>query len=555
LEEAGFVAKPKPVGVYEARRLVPSVRSALWYYGLLYLQSYEEPGSVKVTVLTARKPTARMTIDKVLGISAAPGLPSYRTVKVAQESVLRPRAKAEKGTGLGSPPEPSPSTSTTVTPPAASAGATGQPLVVGDGVMQSPSRMLSRRDLFRQGLALLGLGEAVSRGRQINLSEEDVLNQVTADKGKRDEMRARAKTFEEARDTGRLPLELLGIDTHWDDHPLQQEVVTKGAGSGNFEFADGLLYHGTSDLDRILLANETRGESFFTRLPYEWAIGGFTKESRSPAIIVIDTDYFNSLMKNGDAELINFVYEKGDKGSLSPHKVKTYLSAFPKAHSFSLDRVKEIWVSEEVFERYRRIANAVLASDLPEEDRPLMVVQERLREFFRSGKIRAVQGLRHTSLSCSTPSERIESYIAAYKSVGGYFKDRNLLVHIPFFRIVGEPDPFKAIDKNGFASSALVSRRSMSDKISEIKRDFNGIRTELEWRVNWDKRITWITILLVLPLAVIALFDCLWAIWKNRNKASSRNTFGTPRESVNGDGSQAEPEAVPINLRAIEAQV
>ncbi|MDD5136755.1 MAG: GNAT family N-acetyltransferase, partial [Candidatus Omnitrophica bacterium] len=362
---------------------------------------------------------------------------------------------------------------------------------------EAPGKKISRRWFTGLGLVVSALAAAqtVFGGQQTNPIEADVANQAATDKKMEKELTGLFDAFKGARDTGLLDSELLRPEINWDRYSLQKEVVKRGLSSGRrFEFADGSLYHGTPDLDSILLADKARGEFFFTRTPHEWAIGPFTKTSKNPAIFVLKTDYFNSLVKSGDAELKYFVYTNHEENPYSPQS-DTRLDPYPKARSFSIDGVEEIWVSEEVFERYQRIASAADRSELPSEDQPLMAVQKKLRKLLATGKIKMVPGLRHTDRPCGTKAERINSFAAANRAVGKYMKDRGLFAHIPFFRIEGEKDPFRDINKNAFASIALLSRRQLMD-------DMHRISAEIERTDKW-REIAWMALCVVVPILPI----------------------------------------------------
>ena len=349
------------------------------------------------------------------------------------------------------------------------------------------NKIVSRRVWF--GWAALELSQAAFGGQQINPLEKNVANQATGDKKTEKELLTLFDTYRGARGAGLLDHELLHLEGEWDDDPLQQEVVKRGLSLGKrFEFAEGLLYHGLGNLDEVLLTNEAKGEFFFTRVAWEWAIGFFRKTSKSPAILVLETDYFNSLVKNGHAELKYFVYTNDKENPYSPQS-NTSLDPYPKAYSFCLDGVKEIWVSEEVFERYQRIANASQRSELPLEDQPLIAVQERLRNLLANGKIKVIPGLRHTNLPCSTITEIVKSYARTNEFVGSYVKKRGLLGRIPFFRIEGEADPFRNINKNGFASTLLVSRRQLLNELDRNIAERKKIDNVFKEIYHWGPRL------------------------------------------------------------------
>ena len=237
------------------------------------------------------------------------------------------------------------------------------------------------------------------------------------------------------------------IEDVLDYYPLQESLVRKGIRlEMPFELDDGLIYHGNYDLDKILLANQADGELFFTRIPYAWATGSFNETSKSPAIFVMDTKVFNDLANNGYAALDYEVFD------LHGNRVRV-LDPYPNASVFSIDQVKEIWVSEDTYGRYQRIISAEEASGLPIEDRPLMAIQDTLRHFLESGKIRRIPRLRHAQLSYSTPEERLATYAEVYRIVSNYMKKRDPFQHMPFFKLVGEESPFMNVNKK-----ALIRR-------------------------------------------------------------------------------------------------
>ncbi|MCX5697776.1 MAG: hypothetical protein NTU54_07420, partial [Candidatus Omnitrophica bacterium] len=317
-------------------------------------------------------------------------------------------------------------------------------------IPQLTGNRLSRRGFLGLWLAALGLGQAGLGGQQRDTAE-NIAADVAEDEKTQQDMVSLLDSHKDACDAGLVDLAFVRIENFWDLLERQQTVIKKGLQLGKrFEFTEGLLYHGGADLDNVLLENEARGELFLTRAGHEWAISFFTKRSKSPAIFVLDTKYFNSLQKSKHAELIGIVE--------TLHGV-TYLDPYPKSSFFSLDEVEEIWVSEETFDRYKKIANAAKPSDLAPEDRPLMAVQAKLRTLLENSKIKKIPGLRHSELSCDTKEERIISYARVHGIAGKYMESRGLFQYIPFFKIEGEDNPFADIDRNALASYALAFKR------------------------------------------------------------------------------------------------
>lgn len=307
---------------------------------------------------------------------------------------------------------------------------------------------LSRRKFLSIALlSILGLGRRGLADQKFEYTKGGTVNLPTVEKQARTEVINLLGSRQYALKARLLDPILVAVEALWDSHPRQEPEIKKGLRLGKrFEFAAGHIYHGGADLDNVLLENEVKGELFFTRSAHEWAIGSFTKESKSPAIFVLDTQYFNNLTKTGHSEL---------HYAIATAKNLKYLDPYPKADSFSLDRVKEIWVSEETYVRYQRIIIAAKPSDLPVKDRPLMAVQDKLRKLFNSGKIKNIPGLRHTELPRGTRAERVMSYATAHAIVGQYMKDRALFQYIPFFKIEGEKNPFENMDMKAFASEVF----------------------------------------------------------------------------------------------------
>jgi len=307
---------------------------------------------------------------------------------------------------------------------------------------------LSRRGflLSLASLSALSLARAVPAGQKPGLGDE-----VPEDPGLK--LVYLIANHHNALKEGLLDRALVKVEAFCDGHPAQKAVVQEILRSGRrFELSNGNLYQGSDNLDDVLLKNRAQGELYLTRAAHEWAIGSFTKASRSPAIFVLDTQYFNGLAKNGQAELR---YDSG------PAFGTNVLDPYPKASFFSPDQAREIWVSEETFDRYSRIAKASNPSNLPEEDRALMSVQDRLRNLLNGGKIRKIPGLQHTRLSSGTGKEGIASYAKAHAIVGKYMEGRGLFQHIPFFRIEDEKDPFGDIDRRTLASAWLASHHQV----------------------------------------------------------------------------------------------
>ncbi|NQT32195.1 MAG: HEAT repeat domain-containing protein, partial [Candidatus Omnitrophica bacterium] len=323
------------------------------------------------------------------------------------------------------------------------------------------SRLISRRNVI--GLLLLafvGLCPA-SFGDQRIYSGSVI--ELGVQEKTRNEIRNLIFYHVDAIKAGLLDHPLVFIEDDWDTDPRQISIIRRGLQDNKyFRFGDGLIYHGNDNLDKVLLANKAEGELFFTRVAHEWATGFFSEESKSPAIFVMDTQDFNDLVHEGVAEL-----------NYTMNKLDDLIDPYPHATSFSLNEIKEIWVSEDTYERYKRIINATSALDLPIGDRALMSAQDTLRHFLETDKIKKIPGLHHLQLPNRTRQEGLETYVKVHGIVGNYMRGRKLFQQIPFFEIEGEPDVFAKGTKKPTPSvstgKTVLPPQKLEEKSSKTK--------------------------------------------------------------------------------------
>lgn len=135
------------------------------------------------------------------------------------------------------------------------------------------------------------------------------------------------------------------MEVPFDEHPREKAVIQSGV---DLEFGDGFVYHGGGDLLGDMQRGHTQGETYFTRVPHEWAVGNFHNQSRCPVIYQMKTATFNSMMQSGQAKLFKQKSPNGD-----------FIEPYPKAHQgFSLDKAEEIWVSEETYREFQELLRA-----------------------------------------------------------------------------------------------------------------------------------------------------------------------------------------------------
>lgn len=164
----------------------------------------------------------------------------------------------------------------------------------------SPSNfsVIHRNGLVLRVAILIVLSAAVFGQQRVTSIDEMDISEKT-----KNDIRNLIDTRIEALEAGLLDESLLYTETFFDNHFLQVSVVNRCLESETLlEFDEGLIYHGRRDLDEAILKNQVKGESFFTRIAHEWAIGFFNEASKSPAIFVMDTKVFNRLVEEGKAE-------------------------------------------------------------------------------------------------------------------------------------------------------------------------------------------------------------------------------------------------------------
>ncbi len=207
-------------------------------------------------------------------------------------------------------------------------------------------------------------------------------------------------------------LEWLYLEDNLDRLPEQIDLVKSGR---PLEFTEGYLYHGRANLDDILLSGWIPGTSYFTRAPHVWAIGSFRREYSAPAIFMLQSGQFNRLRNNGEAALEAEIDK--NSGIMDPYpKIK---------NGFALEIVKEIWIDEDTFERYKRLLQAD-GKNLSPRNAALKKSILLLRE---TDRLKTIPGLHHASLMKSS------FYPIAYEKTGKFFIQRALHTKMPRFRV------------------------------------------------------------------------------------------------------------------------
>lgn len=188
-----------------------------------------------------------------------------------------------------------------------------------------------------------------------------------------------------------------------DERPGQKELLKSGK---PLEFDDGLLYHGRDGLDKVLLQEEVRGYSPLTRAPQKWAIHRFVRESKSPAVFVVKTSVFNSMLSRGLAHMS--VDEEGNPYPEFLGPVK-------------LEDIEEVWIDEVTDKRYEEMAQNPASPDD-------IIMADRFGTLLASGKVKVVPDLNHDNPDRNTTLHN------AFMAIGRYFEARHLADRIPGVR-------------------------------------------------------------------------------------------------------------------------
>jgi len=196
----------------------------------------------------------------------------------------------------------------------------------------------------------------------------------------------------------------------------QQQLIKSGK---PLEFGPGLLYHGGDGLDEAILNNHIPGGFLSTRVGHEHGIGCFEEKSQSPAIFVFRTRVFNELLYKGQATM-----------GIRTDRSKGVVDPYPDIRApLSLNDVEEIWIDEDTEQRYSQIIQNP-TTDIERTLRPKLI------SLFKSGKIKVIKDLKHTTLS-----DTYEDMERVNTAIGQYMMDRNLFDQMPKFLEASRPIP------------------------------------------------------------------------------------------------------------------
>ena len=200
-----------------------------------------------------------------------------------------------------------------------------------------------------------------------------------------------------------MGLPVLDPESPLDFSPKQMQVFHSGK---PLHFGSGVLYHGRNNLDDAILAGTFSGDFSLTRVGHQYTTP--YGEAQSPTVVVVDTAVFNRYLSEGKATL-KFVGE----------------DPYPTIDvSFPIEDARELWVSEETFERYQKIM-----AEMPSTDSE-RAFRNNLEPLMKSEKIKAVPGLK---LQGVKEDARHDVW---YSAVGKYIIKRNLLKEIPLIEII-----------------------------------------------------------------------------------------------------------------------
>lgn len=222
----------------------------------------------------------------------------------------------------------------------------------------------------------------------------------------------------------------------FDMYPQQVEIATSGR---PLQLENGcLIYHGGPNLDQVLLNNQVDGEMLCTRFVHRWGTGVFNASFKSPAIYVIETDVFNRLVSEGKAEL------------LVKLELNLFADPYPKIKDgLSLDDIKEIWVTQGDYERYKRIISAQDSSTLAAHEQSLLPAKKLIKQLIENGKLKAIPGLVRSNIQKEDDKDTIieQTWEKNFFALGDYLKTNLLLEKVPYLIVEGEDNPFKDVDK------------------------------------------------------------------------------------------------------------
>ncbi|MBF0485934.1 MAG: hypothetical protein HQL16_05420 [Candidatus Omnitrophica bacterium] len=235
--------------------------------------------------------------------------------------------------------------------------------------------------------------------------------------------------------------------------PQQMSVVEKADGRPErLKFGAGNLYHGTKDLNQILSDGFVAKGFLLTRTPAQYGVLGFNDEHEAPAVVMVDASTFNDLRQKNEASLTLV-------GDTAP-------DPYPKIEiDFPLDRIKEIWVSQDTYEFYKDIISGRIS---PEQDGQF---KANLIKVF--AKIHELP-FRHKHL------KRSLAFGAVWGAVTRYVLERNLLKDMPVFELtedVAEKSPSVRDD-------ALATKGGIDLTRDKVKIDIQTTGKALEFQFD-----------------------------------------------------------------------
>ncbi len=268
--------------------------------------------------------------------------------------------------------------------------------ILDNGIVIISGKKVGRLTSFDRELSLRGVPNPLSM--QIKPSGTII----------RDEMVSRTVSSAKAETIPEVNYVPMDPESKLDRTDEQVELLKTGR---PIEFGKGLLYHERDGLDDVILAGFTFGNMPLTRVGHQWATSYFNKSAKSPAIFVINTEVFNQRLRKGEASLKTAGWRF--YGRVDP---------YPTIHTpVSLDEISEIWVSEDTFERYKKII------ENPKDDIE-KALKPNLERLINIGKLKAIPGLKHLQLD-----KEYKSFEIRKTKVGKLMVDRNLFACIPKF--------------------------------------------------------------------------------------------------------------------------